>query len=31
VTYEEAKFVAEINKKGGSIVIGGTNIINSKL
>jgi len=30
-TYEEAKAVAELNKKGYNIVLGGTNIINSKL
>ena len=31
ITYEEAKFVAELNKKGANILLGGTNIINSKL
>jgi len=30
-TFEEAKAVAELNKKGYNIVLGGTNIINSKL
>lgn len=32
-TYEEAKAVAELNRKGlgYNIVLGGTNIINSKL
>lgn len=31
VTYEEAKAVADLNKKGANIIIGGTNVINSKL
>jgi len=30
-TFEEAKVVAELNKKGERIILGGTNIINSKL
>jgi len=30
-TFEEAKAVAELNKKGERIILGGTNIINSKL
>jgi len=30
-TFEEAKAVAELNKKGYNIILGGTNIINSKL
>ena len=31
VTYEEAKVVADLNAKGANIVIGGTNLISSKL
>ena len=30
-TFEEAKAVAELNKKGYNIILGGTNVINSKL
>lgn len=30
-TFEEAKAVAELNRKGYNIVLGGTNIINCKL